>query len=222
MTTNDHPARLPHPSTTSDKKSKVLMKVWAALAQHSDATTAELALAAGIARSTTGKALTFLEEKNLAIRTRGTRAGHHRTPDRWNPHPDRLPTPKPTAPTNPPTDADPAPVVTSAATVTPESAATGTPTPAQPVTEQAHTRLAPGQLRKMVVEHLKAYPDSEFTATAISRVIGRSSGAIANALATLTEQGIAQQVSPAPRRYRLADDVPSSARAAVPAPRQGS
>ncbi|UED86342.1 hypothetical protein [Streptomyces profundus] len=219
MTTNDHATRLPHPSTTSDKKSKVLMKVWAALAQHPDATTAELALAAGIARSTTGKALTFLEEKNLAIRTRGTRAGHHRTPDRWNPHPDRLPTPKPTAPTNPPTDPDPAPTVTPEAT---EPAATGTPTPAQPVTAQAHPRLAPGQLRKMVVEHLNAYPDSEFTATAISRVIGRSSGAIANALATLTEQGIAQQVSPAPRRYRLADGVPSNTGAAIPAPRQGS
>ncbi|WP_158621443.1 hypothetical protein [Streptomyces triticirhizae] len=51
----------------------------------------------------------------------------------------------------------------------------------------------------MVVEHLKTHPDAEFTATAISRVIGRSSGAIANALATLTEQGIAQQVSPGGR-----------------------
>ena len=62
-------------------------------------------------------------------------------------------------------------------------------------------RLQPGQLREMVAAHLSAHPDDAFTATAISR---RSSGAIANALATLTKQGLARQVCDAPRRYQLA------------------
>ncbi|MGW6482179.1 helix-turn-helix domain-containing protein [Streptomyces sp. NPDC055059] len=66
------------------------------------------------------------------------------------------------------------------------------------------TRMAPGALRQKVIDHLQAHPDDAFTATRISRVIERSSGAIANALATLTRQGIAEQVSDTPRTYRLA------------------
>ncbi|OIK04392.1 helix-turn-helix domain-containing protein [Streptomyces monashensis] len=46
------------------------------------ATAAELALAAGLGRSTTGKALVTLEEHGLAIRTPGGHDGPRRTPDR--------------------------------------------------------------------------------------------------------------------------------------------
>ncbi|MDT0547724.1 hypothetical protein [Streptomyces lonegramiae] len=65
-------------------------------------------------------------------------------------------------------------------------------------------RLAPGALRQMVIDHLTAHPSEAFTATRISRVIAKSSGAIANALATLVRQGIAEQVTERPRTYRLA------------------
>ena len=64
-------------------------------------------------------------------------------------------------------------------------------------------RLAPGALRQLVIDHLTAHPGKAFTATAISRVIEKSSGAIANALVTLVAQGIAEQVSEKPRQYRL-------------------
>ncbi|MFI6350232.1 hypothetical protein [Streptomyces sp. NPDC050560] len=64
-------------------------------------------------------------------------------------------------------------------------------------------RLAPGALRELVIGHLRAHPGEAFTATKISRVIERSSGAIANALVTLVKQGLAEQVSDAPRTYRL-------------------
>ncbi|QIY94459.2 helix-turn-helix domain-containing protein [Streptomyces sp. S1D4-11] len=47
------------------------------------ATAAELALAAGLGRSTTGKALTTLEEHGLTVRTPGGHDGPRRTPDRW-------------------------------------------------------------------------------------------------------------------------------------------
>ncbi|MGP3945517.1 MULTISPECIES: hypothetical protein [Streptomyces] len=55
----------------------------------------------------------------------------------------------------------------------------------------------------MVIGHLTAHPDEAFTATRISRIIEKSSGAIANALVTLTKQGIAEQVTERPRTYRI-------------------
>ncbi|WP_432192918.1 hypothetical protein [Streptomyces sp. bgisy027] len=45
--------------------------------------TSRLALAAGLGRSTTGKALVTLEEHRLAIRTPGGHDGPRRTPDHW-------------------------------------------------------------------------------------------------------------------------------------------
>ncbi|QHA07858.1 hypothetical protein GQF42_35285 [Streptomyces broussonetiae] len=65
-------------------------------------------------------------------------------------------------------------------------------------------RLAPGALRQMVIDHLQAHPGEAFTATKISRVIERSSGAIANTLISLVQQGIAEQTSDRPRTYRMA------------------
>ncbi|MDI5973721.1 hypothetical protein POF50_031020 [Streptomyces sp. SL13] len=65
------------------------------------------------------------------------------------------------------------------------------------------TRLAPGCLRDMVAAHLRAHPGEAFTATRISRLIDKSSGAITNALLTLEKQGIATQVTERPRTYRL-------------------
>jgi predicted transcriptional regulator len=71
-------------------------------------------------------------------------------------------------------------------------------------------RLAPGALRQMVIDHLRAHPDDAFTATKISRVIERSSGAIANALVTLTNQGLAEKASDKPLTYRLATTTPAA------------
>ncbi|EXU61732.1 hypothetical protein Z951_45595 [Streptomyces sp. PRh5] len=75
----------------------------------------------------------------------------------------------------------------------------------QPAVSQSgyRTRLAPGALRQMVIGHLTAHPDEAFTATRISRIIEKSSGAIANALVTLTKQGITEQVTERPRTYRI-------------------
>ena len=60
----------------------------------------------------------------------------------------------------------------------------------------------PGQLRDLVAAHLAAHPDADFTPHAIGRVLGRSSGAVANALDRLTALGQAQLTSEKPRRYR--------------------
>ncbi|MFF0624195.1 hypothetical protein [Streptomyces sp. NPDC004296] len=71
-------------------------------------------------------------------------------------------------------------------------------------------RLVPGALRQMVIDHLRAHPDEAFTATRISRIIEKSSGAIANSLATLVGQGIAEQVGDTPRTFRLAGTTPAN------------
>lgn len=78
-----------------------------------------------------------------------------------------------------------------------------TPPPTIPLTGNRN-RLAPGGLRQLVADYLTAYPGEAFTATRISREIDRSSGAIANALVTLTNQGVAEQVCDRPRTYRAA------------------
>ena len=60
----------------------------------------------------------------------------------------------------------------------------------------------PGQLRDLVRGHLASYPDAEFTPHAIGRVLGRSSGAVANALDRLTALGQAQLTGEHPRKYK--------------------
>jgi biotin operon repressor len=244
------------------------------------ATVAELALAAGVGRSTAGKAVTTLEQHGLAVRTPGGHDGPRRTPDRWHPAPTHdtssgdgssdqepastQPDPSitdspepvgnstdhegaPTAETTPEAPDAPDDGSTNAVTVPTTEEPQDTPpqntehgegddggeggphdeddsdgsgdedAPAPQAgagrpTRQAEAiilpgekkRLAPGALRQMVIDHLEAHPGEAFTATKISRVIEKSSGAIANALVTLAQQGIAEQVDDRPRTYRLA------------------
>ncbi|MEU2862639.1 hypothetical protein ACIQWL_42665 [Streptomyces mirabilis] len=229
------------------------------------ATAAELALAAGLGRSTTGKALAILEEHSLAVREPGGHDGARRTPDRWHPAPTSQTTGDDSG--QEPANAQPEPSADASESVSGgagrEEAPIGEIAPADglasltaaPVTgvsqdtehggndeggeDHSHggcgnddpgdgdtpapqasaerqtalaeavivpgekRRLAPGALRQMVIAHLDAHPGQAFTATKISRVIEKSSGAVANALVTLARQGIAEQVDDRPRTYRL-------------------
>ena len=74
-------------------------------------------------------------------------------------------------------------------------------TPPAP-TRSSGTRLGQGQLHQLALDHLRAHPEQEWTATGIAKEIGRSSGAIANALATMADRGEAEMTCAAPRRYR--------------------
>ncbi|MEV4808041.1 hypothetical protein AB0K18_49345 [Nonomuraea sp. NPDC049421] len=65
-------------------------------------------------------------------------------------------------------------------------------------------RSTPRPLRPDVVAHLTKYPDLTFTANEIAKVLGRSSGAVANALDTLARNGEAELVSEHPNRFRAA------------------
>ncbi|MFF1691592.1 MULTISPECIES: helix-turn-helix domain-containing protein [unclassified Streptomyces] len=235
--------------------------IYSELVSSPGVTVTELAVAAGVGRSTAGKALATLEEHGLAIRDQGERTGARRTPDRWrcsqseptNSSETQAPgdtvstTPDESSATEPvrteeaaKTDAPPTPgdsPATEAAAKAPahgeaprareanSDTATSAPDgaspddgPAKPAPEEPRptagtrpvpvlapkTRLAPGALRQRVIDHLQAHPQEAFTATRISRVIERSSGAIANALLILAQQSVAEQVSDKPRTYRLA------------------
>ena len=61
-----------------------------------------------------------------------------------------------------------------------------------------------GGLRDKVLAHLDAHPDGEFTPHEIHKVLGNSSGAIANALDTLVKLGDAELATEKPRRFRRA------------------
>ena len=64
--------------------------------------------------------------------------------------------------------------------------------------------VRPGGLRDKVLAHLDAHPGGEFTPHEIHKVIGHSSGAIANALETLVKLGEAEVAAEKPRRFRRA------------------
>lgn len=70
-------------------------------------------------------------------------------------------------------------------------------------TAQPSGRLGQGGLRTLVLAYLQSHPGEPVSPTKISRELGRSSGAIANALVTLVNLGDAQMVTSKPRTYRL-------------------
>jgi hypothetical protein len=63
-------------------------------------------------------------------------------------------------------------------------------------------RLEKGQLEALVSDHLKAHPKGDYSPSELANVLGRSGGAIANALERLVRDGGATRTSDAPRRYR--------------------
>jgi len=71
--------------------------------------------------------------------------------------------------------------------------------------------LAKGELETMVREFLRAHPGHEFNAGTIAREIGRSSGAVGNALAKLVISGAALLVKDAPMTYAAPAPAPAEA-----------
>lgn len=73
-------------------------------------------------------------------------------------------------------------------------------TAAAPASSSA-ARLRNGELRRRVASYLADHPGDDFTPGQIARALRRSSGAVGNALANLTDRGAARLTTAKPRRY---------------------
>jgi len=170
------------PSTAADK-------VRHALRQHPGATAAELAIAAGVGKSTAGKVLATFASDRIATRSTPSPEGGRRAADRWYPadtqHSDTNDERATTLPT------------------IPEPAHTAAP-PTDAQASDRPVRLARGELRALVLAELRRDPDTPMTPGMIARRLGRSAGAVSNALDTLTGQGQAVRVGDAPRTFLAA------------------
>ena len=168
--------------------------LWAALTAKPGATAAELAEAADVSRSTANKRLALLGEAGLATRTPGGREGSKRLPDTWRLGPAQQ------APPEPATEG----VQAEATHAEPEPVAGATDAKPPKEDDGSKVRLGSGQLREMVLNHLRAHPDQEFTPSTMGKLLTRSSGAISNACESLLAFGLISRTSEKPRRYRFA------------------
>jgi predicted transcriptional regulator len=160
--------------------------VIAALAGHPGSTAAELAEAAGIGQSTATKALAALEADGRVVRLPGGRGQNgRRQPDRWSV----------AEPDAPPTDPEPA--------TDPESAAAGPSTARRPGDEYMGARLGRGELAGLVLAFMADRPGEAVGPAAVAKALGRSAGAVSNALGRLAEAGTVTLIGDTPRRYRL-------------------
>ncbi|AZM46620.1 hypothetical protein DMB38_13090 [Streptomyces sp. WAC 06738] len=85
--------------------------VFTALTGKTDCTAADLARATGLGRSTATRALAYLEQRGLAVRTRGQLEGGRRTPDRWKPAHEQATQPDATEHTETSAEPDPSPTL---------------------------------------------------------------------------------------------------------------
>lgn len=173
-----------------------------ALAGLDEATSEELAAQMGIGQSTAAKRLAALESGGLTRRQPGGRVNGVRAADRW----------AATAAAGiagagkPASGPDGVESSGHEANGGDESAAfeeEPDDAAAAEVTAASGDRLGRGALGSLVRDYLAARPDDDLGPTQVGKALGRSQGAVANALARLEAAGEAQLVSASPRRYRI-------------------
>ena len=209
------------PPTTADK-------VLDAVREHPGATSAEFAAAAGLGRSTAAKTLTALAKDGRVTRTPGIRDGGTRAPDQWHPVPaddDQIPAERPIQPGEQNPDRPPgrhtpaakkrdkkvgratsATINTGAKVHKTGAAPSDGPEPGDDAEAAAggKQRLKAGALRGQVEQYLNDHPEDHYTPTQLGHLLGRSSGAIANALEKLVADNYAILMTPKPRTYGAA------------------
>lgn len=130
------------------------------------------------------------------------------------PEPVSVETPEPADPAEEAAPADPAPDSApepAAAAPTGDDPTEPAPVAPKPPAESAAAnaestveRLPAGALRGQVEDYLRDNPGKEFTPHQIGKALERSSGAVHNALVTLTKVETARQTSTAPKKFTLA------------------
>lgn len=207
-------------------------KLWEVLHAHPNSTAAELSVAAGIGKSTAGKILAVWGAEGSVMRTCGITEGSGRTADRWT----IIDTDVDIDSTAGVEFAE-APSDTSAFTDVANAAEgedhssigshqneSGAHNAAKPAAEalvegdtvnsaaqtatQRPVRLTSGALRGMVEDFLGKHRGQEFSPSMIGQALGRSSGAVNNALETLAKTGYAIKTQDAPKRFTAAPQEP--------------
>ncbi len=167
-----------------------------ALGARPGASAAGLAGALGIGQSTAAKHLAALETTGAARRDPGGRDGARRLADRWY-----VTVAADSAPGDSDGGADPVDGSENEAT-----APSGRLGRGALGARDAKARLRRGELRDLVVEHLRAHP-GEVSPAQLSRVLGHSAGAIGNALVKLSDAGQVVRTSDHPRRYAAGSNI---------------
>ena len=163
----------------------------AALADHPGSTAADLSKLLGVGQSTAAKRLAALEGAGAVRRTPGGRVEGVRASDHWS----ALRSADPPA-------ASPAGETTSEEAVAEPAA--GETVAEGPGSEAPAGRLGRGALGALVRDYLAARPADAFGPAAVGKALGRSQGAVSNALSAMAGRGEVVLVADKPRRYRIA------------------
>jgi DNA-binding MarR family transcriptional regulator len=164
-----------------------------ALVAIGEATAAEVAERLGMGQSTAAKRLAVLEGAGSVRRQPGGRVNGTRMADRWSVAAAPAAGPTPTA--------EPDGTDTTDDSTDASSAEATAPDPTRPGT--GSERLGRGALGGLVRDYLAAHPGEDLGPTQVGKALGRSQGAVSNALARLEAAGEARLVSVTPRRYRI-------------------
>ena len=194
-------------------------KLWQALCTNPNSTAAELSADAGVGRSTAAKILARWANDSSITRSPGIADDGRRAADLWSIT--NLDVPAVTsdpeeaerfADTDDNTATQPPDTSTETHETTTDGAANLDPGPetAKPPVDSEntsdegngnHRRLPPGGLRGMVEDWLRDHAGEEHSPSAIGKALGRSSGAVANALNKLVADGYAVQTQDKPKRF---------------------
>lgn len=198
------PVPEPTPAPVPELRTDTERALWAVLDANQSATTGELAALANMSTTTARRILARWEDAGFAESARDTDTPN--AAKTWIPRLPGEPAPAPAEPT--PDSGHPQPGAPAPAGDETAAPDTDTPEPApDPAAGDGESgeRLPNGALRGMVEDFLRDHPGEEFSPTAIGTALGRSGGAVNNALVKLTREGTARQTQQAPKRFALAD-----------------
>ena len=199
-----------HTAADGGPRTDTEIRIWDTLSTQPQTTT-QVVAAAGVGRSTAGKALARWAAAGLI--TRHDAPDHNSAttwlhtpdeqhgPDADTAEPDHAPPPDDHTPPEPAE----APAAAAAAddvgaAEKPESSASARPVVGRP------ERLKSGGLYGLVEDYLRDRPGQEFGPSQIGKDLNRSSGAVNNALEKMTSEGVAVKTQAAPKRFSIVPD----------------
>jgi hypothetical protein len=205
-------------NTTSAGKARTEIedKLWEALCTNPNSTAADLSAHAGIGRSTAAKILARWANDSSITRSPGIGHDGRRAADLWSithldvssvisdsEQPERSADTDENIASQPP-DPSTEPRADGVAMTDAGQKTTKPPVANEDTSEKRKgnpRRLPPGGLRGMVEDWLRDHAGEKFSPSAIGKVLGRSAGAVANALDKLVADGYAVQTQDKPKLF---------------------